>query len=84
MEAQIDMVGEAIKFQRYPDGRLDVANASIYMGLAEKTLAMMRTKGTGPKYIKRGKIFYFLRDIDEWISEGESLSTAQNRQPLTK
>ena len=75
---------DIIEFQQYPDGRLDVANASIYIGLAEKTLAMMRTKGTGPKYIKRGKVFYFLKDIDDWINEGESVSTAQRSKALTR
>jgi len=78
------MEGKIIEFRQFPDGRLDVPNASIYMGLAEKTLAMMRSKGTGPKYIKRGKIFYFLHDINEWIEEGKIMSTAQKLEPLTK
>ena len=48
----------------YPDGRLDVKNAARYLGLSEKTLAMMRSNGTGPQFIKRGKIFYFKGDLD--------------------
>jgi hypothetical protein len=43
----------------YPDGRLDTKNAALYLGLKEKTLAMLRIKGKGPKFIKRGRIFYF-------------------------
>ncbi len=54
-----------------PDGRMDAKNASIYMGLSEKTLAMMRCKGEGPEYIKRGKIFYFMSKVDEWIQAGK-------------
>ena len=53
----------------YPDGRLDTKNASIYLGLSDKTLAMMRSQGYGPKYLKRGRIFYFKDDLDKWIME---------------
>jgi hypothetical protein len=61
----------------YPDGRLDVKNAAVYMGLSEKTLAMMRCEGKGPKYIKRGRVFYFMEDLDTWLREGRVASTAQ-------
>ncbi|HBA67164.1 MAG TPA: MerR family transcriptional regulator [Methylococcaceae bacterium] len=52
-------------------------DASDYVGLSEKTLAMMRCKGTGPRYIKRGRIFYFKKDLDEWLQKGAANSTAQ-------
>lgn len=62
----------------FPDGRLDVKNAANYLGLKEKTLAMMRGNGTGPKFIKRGRIFYFKDDLDAWINaDGRLTSTAQ-------
>lgn len=62
----------------YPDGRMDTKNTSKYTGLAEKTLAMMRSKGTGPKFVKRGRVFYFQADIDTWMnSQGRHTSTAQ-------
>lgn len=54
----------------YPVGRLDAKNASIYLGLSEKTLAMMRCNGTGPKFVKRGRIFYFREDLDGWLNAG--------------
>lgn len=64
----------------FPDGRVNAKNAALYLGLSEKTLAMMRCQGTGPKFIKRGRIFYFLSDLDSWIqSAGKSQSTAQAR-----
>lgn len=63
-----------------PDGRLDALNAANYIGLSVKTMAMMRTKGTGPKFIKRGRIFYFRDDLDEWVNaKGKAVSTAQLR-----
>lgn len=59
----------------YPDGRLDTFNASLYLGLSAKTLAALRCNGTGPKFIKRGKIFYFKEDLDAWLKEGGKLTT---------
>jgi hypothetical protein len=62
----------------YPDGRMDTKNAAEYLGLSTKTLAMMRCMGTGPKYIKRGRIFYFKDDLDVWLMEqGKLTSTAR-------
>lgn len=75
------MMINALKFFEYPDGRLDVGNASAYLGLTPKTLAMMRSLGTGPKFIKRGHIFYFRNDLDEWLNaKGRAVSTAHFRQ----
>ena len=62
----------------YPDGRVDTNNASAYVGLSEKTMAMMRCNGTGPKFVKRGRIFYFREDLDSWLNAGGRFtSTAQ-------
>ncbi|MEC4747459.1 helix-turn-helix domain-containing protein [Methylomicrobium sp. Wu6] len=67
----------AIQIRLYPDGRMCAKDASEYVGLSEKTLAMMRCKGTGPRFIKRGRIFYFKTDLDEWLARGAAVSTAQ-------
>lgn len=70
-----------LEVRTYPDGRMDTKNASTYTGLSEKTLAMMRCNGNGPKYIKRGRIFYFTADVDEWMnSQGRLTSTTQAKQ----
>jgi hypothetical protein len=64
----------------FPDGRMDAKNAASYVGLSVKTLAMMRSNGTSPKYIKRGRIFYYQDDLDFWLNEGgKCTSTAQQR-----
>ncbi len=60
-----------------PDGRMDTKNAAKYSGFSEKTLAMKRCNGTGPKFIKLGRIFYRKDDLDDWIQKGEAISTAQ-------
>jgi hypothetical protein len=56
---------------------MDAKNAASYVGLSPKTLAMMRCEGTGPKFTKRGRIFYYLEDLDEWLKAGRVGSTAQ-------
>lgn len=61
----------------YPDGRLDAENAAIYLGLKPKTLAMMRSAGTGPSFVKRGRVFYFRDDLDAWLRGGNAASTAE-------
>ena len=62
-----------------PDGRLNAKNAAAFLGLSVKTLAMQRCAGRGPKFVKRGRVFYFKADLDEWLKAGEAVSTAQAR-----
>jgi len=67
-----------IEVSIFPDGRMDVPNTADYLGLSQKTLAMKRSDGSGPKYIKRGRIFYFKEDLDEWLMQaGKRSSTAE-------
>lgn len=64
----------------YPDGRLDTRNTAQYIGVSKKTLEMWRCQGTGPAFIKPGRIFYFKDDLDEWLNEvGRLRSTAQSQ-----
>lgn len=67
MEQSINQV----KVTVLPDGRMDTKNAALYTGLKEKTMATMRSKGSGPSFTKRGLVFYFKSDIDKWLSGGE-------------
>jgi predicted DNA-binding transcriptional regulator AlpA len=61
-----------------PDGRMNAKNAALYLGLSDKTLAMKRCDGKGPKYVKcGGKVFYFKSELDDWIASGEKISTQQ-------
>ncbi len=62
-----------------PGGRINSKNAARYLGLSEKTLAMMRSNGTGPVYVKRGRVFYYRDDLDRWLQEGKVVTTAQLR-----
>ena len=69
---------KSIEVVTYPDGLMDTCNTSKYTGLSDKTLAMMRCNGNGPKFVKRGRIFYFQSDIDDWMNaNGRMTSTAQ-------
>ena len=66
-----------IKVVVLPDGRLDAKNAAIYLGLSVGTLAMQRCAGRGPAFVKRGRVFYFKDDLDEWLRDGKVTSTSQ-------
>ncbi|MGB8864845.1 MAG: helix-turn-helix domain-containing protein [Candidatus Sulfotelmatobacter sp.] len=55
-----------------PDGRMNRANAARYLGLSTKTLAMYAVRGVGPKFIKRGRVFYFRDDLDRWMKGGQA------------
>lgn len=61
-----------------PDGRMDRKNAAAYTGLAVKTLAMHASKGTGPVFVKRGRVWYRKDDLDVWLN-GSTSSTAAAR-----
>jgi hypothetical protein len=64
-----------------PDGRMDRKNAALYLGLAVKTLAMHATRGTGPSFIKRGRVFYFRDDLDNWLRDPPSGGSRRSRRP---
>jgi hypothetical protein len=60
-----------------PDGRMDTKTAATYVGLSVQTLAIKRCNGTGPKFVKRGRIFYYREDLDEWLRAARVGSTAE-------
>jgi hypothetical protein len=59
-----------------PDGRMDRRNAALYCGISEKTLAMHACRGTGPEFVKRGKVWYFKEALDRWILSGKGQKRA--------
>ena len=71
---------ETVRVVAFPDGRLNTDNAARFLGLSTKTLAIMRSNGTGPRFMKRGRVFYFLDDLQAWVSEARRVrSSAQAR-----
>jgi hypothetical protein len=71
---------ETVRVVAYPDGRLNTDNAARFLGLSTKTLAIMRSNGTGPRFMKRGRVFYFLDDLQSWVKESKRVrSSAQAR-----
>lgn len=58
-----------------PDPLLNGKEAADYLHTTHKTLANLRCRGEGPRYIKmRGKILYRQSALDEYIAkfEGEA------------
>ncbi|GCE38780.1 helix-turn-helix transcriptional regulator [Rhodococcus koreensis] len=52
-----------------PTDRLPAAKAAEYLGFTTKTLANMRSAGTGPAGYKiGGRVWYDLRDLDTYIA----------------
>lgn len=62
-----------------PDGRMSRKNAAAYLGLAVKTLAMHASNGTGPSFIKKGRVWYRQAALDAWLDGGVASSTAMAR-----
>jgi hypothetical protein len=76
MHTEVKMV----RVVAFPDGRLNTDNAARFLGLSTKTLAIMRSNGTGPRFVKRGRVFYFLDDLQSWVAESRRVrSSAQAR-----
>jgi hypothetical protein len=70
-----------IEVKVLPGGRLNTKNASCYLGFSEKTLAMKRSQGIGPKFHKRdGFVFYYIDELEDWLAESKAItSTNQAR-----
>jgi hypothetical protein len=69
-----------IAVELLPDGRMDVRNAAIYLGLASHTLAKKRCDGTAPNSSSGSRVFYYRSDLDAWRRAGRADSTAQVRR----
>ena len=50
---------------------LSTKEAAEYLGVTVKTLACWRSTDKGLPYIKRGRIWYALEDINEWLEKGK-------------
>ena len=62
----------AVVVNMLPDGRMRADEAAKYLGHSPKTLAQWRSKGTGPRSVKRGgRVFYRLDDLKRWIEKVE-------------
>jgi helix-turn-helix protein len=60
---------EQVAVRVLPDGRIAADGAATYLGVAQKTLAMWRLRGIGPRWCKvGGRIFYFRRDLDAFVA----------------
>ena len=64
--------------QTLPDGRMTPLNTSKYIGVSIKTLASWRSAGGCSLKFSRlgGRIFYFKKHVDEWISQHSGKTSA--------
>lgn len=63
-----------------PDGRMTTKGAAAYLGLTIRTLENKRSNGTGPKFTKRGRVFYYQQDLDDWLRAKRVSSTAELKE----
>lgn len=64
----------------FVDGRMNPAAVQRDFGIAIKTLAIWRTDGTGPRFVKvGGRVFYFREDVERFCQGRRVRSTAQAR-----
>jgi len=61
---------------------MNTRRAAAYLGLAVRTLENKRSDGTGPKFIKPGRIFYYRDDLDAWLRSKRVSSTAELREKV--
>jgi hypothetical protein len=66
----------------FPDGRMTPENTAKYTGYSVKTLAIIRSTGQGPRFVKHGRVFYYKEDVDAWLScWARVFTTREARQP---
>jgi predicted DNA-binding transcriptional regulator AlpA len=75
-----DLEPAATGVRVYPDGRISAQDAARYCGLSYKTMALQRSAGVGPAFVKLGKaVFYRKDDLDQWMSSCRVQSTSEYR-----
>jgi len=66
-----------------PRRKLRPREAANYLNLANSTLAKMRLNGTGPVFIKAGRVvLYDIQDLELWLDSHKRISTSQYGQVL--
>lgn len=52
------------------DKLMNTKELSAYLGVAVSTLLLYRADGTGPRYIKMGRLVRYRQSaVEEWLSE---------------
>lgn len=56
----------------------DTRQVAARFGLSEATLATLRTRGGGPRFMKRGaRVYYKFADVQAWLEESARFSTSE-------
>lgn len=79
MNIENQLIPATVGVRTFPDGRLDVQSAAVYLGLSPKTLAHMRIAGTGPEFVRVGgkRIFYMKAALDTFVAAGRGVAAPQ-------
>lgn len=62
---------------RSPDQLITVPELAEYLGLSKQQLALMRVKGSGPRFLRASaaNIRYRWSDVEAWLDENTHQST---------
>ena len=64
---------DQVRVRVLPDGRMTRKDAALYLGVAEKTLAMWQLQGKGPRSVLvGGRRFYYQNELDQCIGGSKS------------
>lgn len=73
LPSEVDAADSAHLVTPLRPARLRSSAAARYCGYAPKTFANMRALGRGPRFQrsgpKNGAVFYFVADLENWLSE---------------
>ena len=59
--------------------------AADYLCVKPRTLESWRLQGTGPSFLKLGRLVRYLQtDLDEWLQSRQRKSTSDNQSIQTK
>ena len=63
--------------------KLRAPDAARYLGVSKSLLAKMRIRGSGPKYMKLGRVvLYDIREIEDWCKEQQIESTSADQSTV--
>jgi len=84
----MDTTMTSTKVHILPDGRMRPRDTAEYVGISPKTLAIWRSMGVGPPFIKvgyrGGRVFYYKNDLDTWINRTGRTQITANVQRQRK
>jgi hypothetical protein len=59
---------------------MSTTDAALYLGVTRATLNFWRWEGSGPRFVKPSRVYYFKKDLDEWLMQGGFMTSTAAAQ----